>query len=209
MNTQLPSIFSSASCRQRGFTLIELLVALSIAAILLAVGIPSFRSTIASNRLTSTTNDLVGTLAQARSEAIKRGVRVTVCRSNNSTSCNNPAAGANHATNHWQQGWIVFLDSTRSGTTASVDTGETIIAVTGAATSTVIRGSADLKQYVSFSSDGTTRLMTGGVQTGTLRVCEPSSALTDANRAREIQVAASGRLTTIRPSSVADTCRAP
>lgn len=195
-------IFYVSPRRQAGFTLVELLVALAVAAILLAAGVPSFRSTIVSNRLTSTTNDLVGTLAQARSEAIRRGARVTVCISSNGTSC--------ATTGSWEQGWISFLDGTRSGTTAAVDTGEAVIAVTQRApSSTLVRGSASVEQYVSFSSDGTARLMSGVAQSGTLRVCEPSTALTNANRAREIQVAAVGRLSTITPASVAATCPAP
>lgn len=188
--------------RQKGFTLIELLVTMAVAAILLAVGVPSFQSAIVSNRLTSATNDLVGTLAQARSEAIRRGVRVTVCISANGTDC--AAAGA------WQQGWISFIDTTRAGVTAAVDVGETVLSVTQrGASSTLIQGSADVAQYVSFSSDGTARRMSGAAQTGTLRVCEPSGALTNANRAREIEVSAVGRLSTITPAAVAATCPAP
>ena len=188
--------------------MIELLVALSIAAILLAVGVPSFRSTIASNRLTSTTNDLVASLAQARSEAIKRGVRVTVCISSNGADC--------ATTGSWEQGWISFVDITRSGTTAAVDTpgspvdDDVVLAVTQrAASTTSIQGSAEVAQYVSFSSDGTTRNMLGTSQTGTLRVCEPSSALTNANRAREIDVSPVGRLSTITPTNIAASCPAP
>lgn len=192
--------------RRRGFTLIELLVAMAVAAIVLAVGVPSFRTAIVSNRLTSATNDLVGTLAQARSEAIRRGTRVTVCISSNGTSC--------ATTGNWEQGWISFVDVTRSGTTAAVDTGGTtpdiIFAVTQrGASSTTIQGTADVAQYVSFSSDGTARRMSGAPQAGTLRSCEPSTALTNANRAREIEISAVGRLSTITPATVASTCPAP
>lgn len=203
------SLFSSArQHRQGGFTLIELLVALSIAAILLAVGVPSFRASIASNRLTSTTNDLVASLAQARSEAIKRGTRVTVCISSDGAAC--------ATTGSWEQGWISFVDITRSGTTAKVETpgspvaDDVVLAVTQrAASTTTIKGSAALVQYVSFSSDGTSRTMLGAPQGGTLRVCEPSSALTNANRARDIDVSSVGRLITTTPPNTAASCPAP
>ncbi len=202
-------IFYVSPRRQAGFTLVELLVALAVAAILLAVGVPSFRSTIASNRLTSTTNDLVGTLAQARSEAIKRGTRVTVCMSADGEKC--------AQTGTWAQGWISFVDVTRSsGAAASVDNPdpsnpvEPVLTVTQRApSSTVVVADADVSQYVSFSSDGTARLMSGASQAGTLRICEPSTALTNANRARDLQIAAVGRLSTITPASVAATCPAP
>jgi type IV fimbrial biogenesis protein FimT len=186
----------------RGFTLIELLVAVAVAAIILAVGIPSFRSTIASSSVTSLTNDMVGSLAQARSEAIRRGERVTMCRSSNGTSC--------ATSGDWTQGWIVFVDPTRSGTAAAVDSGETVIAVTQkTSNSSVLNGSTAVSQYVSFGSDGSARTMTGTNLTGTLRVCNTSSALSDAKRAREISISAVGRIATTTPSSVVSTCPAP
>jgi type IV fimbrial biogenesis protein FimT len=194
--------FCRASKRQSGFTLVELMVTVTVAAILLAVGIPSFRSAIVSNRLTSTTNDLVGTLAQARSEAIRRGSRVTVCMSSDGASC--ATSGS------WEQGWISFLDATRPGTTAIVGTGEAVIAVTQRdSSSTVVVGSTAVEQYVSFASDGTAKLMSGAAQSGTLRVCETSSTLNNARRSRDIQVAAVGRLSTTTPTSVAANCPAP
>jgi type IV fimbrial biogenesis protein FimT len=205
VNTSTQPSFCYAPSRHLGFTLVELLVAVSIAAILLAVGIPSFRSAIASNRLTSTTNDLVGSLAQARSEAIRRGVRVTVCKSN--------AAGTDcDSTRTWAQGWISFVDTTRTaGTTAAkVDTGEVILAVTQRdASSILVVPQTSVAQFVSFSSDGTARVMAGTMQAGTLRLCEPSSALTNANRARDIEISSVGRLSTTTPDSVSNTCPAP
>jgi type IV fimbrial biogenesis protein FimT len=191
-----------------GFTLVELLVTMAVAAVLLAVAVPSFRSTILSNRLTSTTNDLVGSLAQARSEAIKRGSRVTVCMSANGTTC--ATAGT------WAQGWISFVDVTRTGTAAAVDNpdpanpAEPVLTVTQRTpSSALLVADPAVAQYVSFSSDGTARLMSGASQAGTLRICEPSTALTDANRARDLQIAAVGRLSTTTPASVAATCPAP
>ena len=63
---------------QAGFTLIELMVGVAIMGILLMVGVPSFQSAVASSRLTTSTNDVVSALALARTEAIRRGARVTV-----------------------------------------------------------------------------------------------------------------------------------
>lgn len=71
-----------------GFTLIELVVTLVVAAVIVAWGLPSFKNLIISNRLVSQTNDLIGSLNLARSEAIKRGSTVSVCKSKNGTQCN-------------------------------------------------------------------------------------------------------------------------
>ena len=95
--------------RDYGFTLVELMVTLVIAAILLTAGVPSFTTLIKNNRLTTSTNELVGALTLARSEAVKRGLRVTVCKSADQASCDTSGTG-------WQQGWIVFTDENNSGT---------------------------------------------------------------------------------------------
>ena len=102
--------------KYRGFTLIELMITLAIAVILLTVGIPSFSEIIKNNRLTTEINELVTSLNLGRTESIKRGIDVTICKSNTGTSC----AG------NWENGWIVFVDNDDDG---SVDAGETILRV--------------------------------------------------------------------------------
>jgi len=61
-----------------GFTLIELVIALSIAAILVSIAVPSFSDMIQNNRLTSQTNQFIAALTYARSEAIKRSAAIDV-----------------------------------------------------------------------------------------------------------------------------------
>jgi type IV fimbrial biogenesis protein FimT len=104
--------------RARGFTLIEMLMTIAIAAILLTIGIPSFRYVTNANRIAGELNGLLGDLQFARAEAIKEGRTVTVCVSNDGANC------ANSTT--WQSGWIVFSDPTNVGV---VDAGETILRV--------------------------------------------------------------------------------
>jgi type IV fimbrial biogenesis protein FimT len=86
--------------RAAGFTLTEMLVVTAIVAILLSVGVPSYRYITNSYRMSSEVNGLLGDLMYARAEAIKEGNSVTVCASANSTSCSGAAA--------WQSGWIMF-----------------------------------------------------------------------------------------------------
>ena len=99
-----------------GFTLIELIVTVAIAAIVLTLGVPSFQEIINNNRLTAGANELVGALHLARSEAVKRNVRVTLCKSADGAVCTTSGG--------YQQGWIVFVDPNSNGT---VDAGEPVI----------------------------------------------------------------------------------
>lgn len=83
--------------KQLGFTLIELLIVTTVLAVLLGVGVPSFRDTIQSNRIATVSNDLIGALQFARSESIRRGEDVTFCSTNDQATC----SGA------WTNGWVV------------------------------------------------------------------------------------------------------
>lgn len=91
----------------QGFTLVELMVVLAIAAIVAIVGIPSMYSMIANNRLATQSNELVASINLARSEAIKRGQTVVLCKSNDDgTACDNAAT--------WDKGWLIFEDTNRN-----------------------------------------------------------------------------------------------
>ena len=61
-----------------GLTLVELVATVCIAGVLAAVAIPNFMNVITNNRTTSVANQLVAALAYTRSEAIKRGLQVTM-----------------------------------------------------------------------------------------------------------------------------------
>ncbi len=80
-----------------GFTLIELMVTISLLAVLLGIGVPSFQATIQGNRIATTANDMVAALHLARSEAVRRGVNMTLCPSNNQSTCSGV----------WADGWVV------------------------------------------------------------------------------------------------------
>lgn len=92
-----------ANTLQHGLSLIELLVTLSIAVILLAIGVPSFVDMVTSNTASSYANDLLADLNYARSEAITRGCRVVVCKGT-ATAVNSTCTG------NWKDGWKVFED---------------------------------------------------------------------------------------------------
>lgn len=86
--------------RQQGLTLIELMVTLAVATILVGIAVPSFKSIQVNNRLAAQTNEMSGSFALARSEAIKRGsvVRVVAADSDD-----------------WGKGWTIRADANRDG----------------------------------------------------------------------------------------------
>jgi type IV fimbrial biogenesis protein FimT len=105
--------------RQGGFTLTELLVVTAIVAILLGIGVPSYRYISNSYRISSEVNGLLGDLQFARGEAIKEGVTITACVSRDGATCD---AGSTT----WQEGWIVFQDLNNDQT---VDPGDAVLRV--------------------------------------------------------------------------------
>jgi type IV fimbrial biogenesis protein FimT len=86
----------------RGFTLLELMFTLTVAAVLLGIGVPSFIDIVRNNRATTNINELSSAFAIARSESIRRGANVSICRSSDAATCGMS----------WADGWIVFLDTT-------------------------------------------------------------------------------------------------
>lgn len=101
----------------QGFTLIELLVVLAIVAIMMAIGVPSYRFIANTSRVASEVNALVGDMQFARSEAIKRGMSVSLCAA---------ASSACTGATSWNSGWIVFTDTNGNG---ALDTGDAIVRI--------------------------------------------------------------------------------
>jgi type IV fimbrial biogenesis protein FimT len=99
-----------------GFTLIELLVVMAIVAILLSIAAPSFKQQIQANTMTSNVNSFLADLRFARSEAIRRGGGVVMCRSDAPEATNaSCGSGAGPGGNGWVSGWIVFVDKNNNG----------------------------------------------------------------------------------------------
>jgi len=90
--------------KNHGFTLIELIITLAVVSIVLMTGIPALNQMTDSNRLVTQINSIAGSLALARSEAIKTGSVVTVCASSDGATCN---------VDTWESGWIVFTDKNK------------------------------------------------------------------------------------------------
>lgn len=143
---------------QQGFTFIELIVTLAVVSILAMVAIPNFTSMIRDNRMVAQINSFVSSLNIGRSEAVRRGVTVTVCRSTNGTACVNSG--------NWNQGWLVFTDPDVDGV---IDAGEEVIQVQEALTGNTLTGG----NQISFNSRGFARFGANDF-TGTFMLCAPN-----------------------------------
>jgi len=174
------SVIKRHRSMSRGFTLIEMLVVLTIAVILLAIGIPNMTNLFQTNRLATTTNELVATLNLARSEAIRRGASVVMLST----------AGARN----WGGGWSMFVDldgnNVRDTSLGSLEDeirrGNTI---TAPATIVSSAGYATVVQF-----DGQGRM--AGAGPGLFLICDDGvNVVVDGqSRARAVIIGATGRV---------------
>ena len=162
-----------------GFTLVELLVTLSVAGILLAIGVPNFTTMIQNNRMSAKINEVVAEVNFARSEAVKRGFPVTICKRNAAgTGCDNAAS--------WISGWIVFTDVNVPNGDGIVDAGtDTILRVHGA-----LAGLTSInytRSRITFNGSGAG---VGGVNNDTITFCDSRGI----SKAKGLVMSNTGRL---------------
>ena len=156
------------AARQRGFNLLELLTAIAILGVITAIAVPSFRSISINSNLSTETNDLVGSLRHARSEAAKQGLNVTVCAANaDYTACSGAA--------DWSTGWLI------------VDNAATVIRVREAL------GADTATEMAVVGATGSIVFNRNGFTTSarTIKICGPNNS---AQRARGVIVSVDGRV---------------
>lgn len=131
---------------QKAFTLIELLVAMVVAGITLAIAVPLFNVQVLNSRSIAVGEELATAINYARSEAVKRSGRVTICASSDGTSC----------TGTWTQGWIVFVDGslTDVATTPTIATPNNVLKVWPAADANATISDVNNKTFIRFTSMG-------------------------------------------------------
>lgn len=183
--TQVMASAARDSRWSHGFTLHETLVALTIIS-LLGVGAVAFGRLLRSTHVTTQVNTLIAHLYFARSEAIKRGQPVTLCKSDSGVACTQDSV--------WQDGWIIITDENgngeRDGTDQVLRVGPKL---GGGTTLTFNAWGVGTGKYVSYAPSGMT------MKNGTFRFCN----LDGPAYARAVILIQSGR---VRTSSTGVTC---
>jgi type IV fimbrial biogenesis protein FimT len=90
---------------------IELAVTLVVLAALVAAAVPFMRELVGGRIAETQAEEMVSTLRQARSEAMKRRVEVTVCAGRKLTGADAECSGSST----WSDGWISFVDYNNDG----------------------------------------------------------------------------------------------
>jgi len=91
--------------RPGGYSLYELIITLGLVSLILTLGIPSFSTIVANNRLRTEVDALFHAIHLARKDSIMRHRAVTLCPSHDGLNC---VAG-----NEWSGGWIRFVNTDR------------------------------------------------------------------------------------------------
>ena len=176
-----------------GVTLVELLVVVVLAAILMSIGVPSYRYVTTSNRMATEIDSLLGDLQYARSESIREGQFVTVCVAQSTSTPTCAASG----TATWQNGWIIFADVNNDGT---IDSGDPVLRIQNPYSSSDTLVASPATSAVTFNRDGFAHLGTAT----TIITLHDSTANSDYTRCLEITQA--GMMTTQTHSSDATNC---
>ena len=143
MSLQLAGVLQMqrTDLQNNGMSLIELMVTLMIAVTLASLAQPGFRNFLDSVKVKSVASQFRSAIWLARSEAMRRGVRVDLI----------PAKGRN-----WNQGWVVVLDANNN---QQADAGETILHYGANMPDRlfIVTGLRDAKPYLAFDPSGRPR----------------------------------------------------
>jgi type IV fimbrial biogenesis protein FimT len=164
--------------RSHGFSLLEISITLIIVAIVASFS-ASFAALIARQEISTQTNEVVTSLKLARTVAIVRQTRVTLCQSTSGSKCERGF--------DWGKGWILFTDNDNNRV---IDPDDEVIQFhpgLNDRTSLHWRGSLGTNYYLSFLDTGFSN------KAGSFWVCNDGRVIKEARR---VVLARTGRVRT-------------
>lgn len=149
-----------------GWSLLELLTVLSVLGVLLVLAAPGLAGLREQHRLQAQAEELLSVLQWARSQALQRQQRVTVCTAGQAGVCD-PLGS-------WRQGWLVFEDANAD---ARRDAQDAVLLQRAAMPDGVqASGNSLVAHYVSYSAEGRGQMVSGAFQAGTITLCRQGLA---------------------------------
>ena len=153
--------------RAAGVPLLEALVVMGMLGVMVSLAAPAMSALGLQHRLQAEAEGLWSSLVLARSEALRRQQRVTVCARAQGQASTCDASGV------WQQGWLVFADANGN---ALLDPGEALLEAREAVRDPLrLAVSSTVKAYFAYSAEGRSATPQGAFMAGTWRFCRPGS----------------------------------
>ena len=154
-----------------------------IVSVLLGIGVPSFVEIIRTNQTVTQTNKFTRDINYARSEAVRRGVSVAVCKSSSGAGC---TGGSN-----WADGWIVFTDENDNNAVNGDD--EILQIAEGLDANYTLSAGGNFANNISFDASGALNNSADA-----FTVCRPDG---DETLSRRIGVSITGRVSITIPGA--------
>lgn len=149
-----------------GFTLLEALVSMAVMGILVSLAAPAMLGLQARQQLQGQGEAFLSSLVLARSEALRRQERVSVCAQGLQGQCD--------TLGRWRQGWLVFADANHNGLR---EPGEMLIEARPAVPLALqVEARSTVKTYFSYNAEGRSASVSGAFMAGTWSFCRSDSS---------------------------------
>jgi type IV fimbrial biogenesis protein FimT len=132
-NSRLFIGYGKRARRCGGLTLFEMTVVVALVALLAAMAAPSFVAWHLRDRIDAGARALLASLAYARSEAVRRGEPVTVCRIDTDGHCIAARGKHDGGAANWASGWAVVVEAGAGRTELRRQPRADAVAILGAA----------------------------------------------------------------------------